>query len=387
MSDFSTEILKLFESPSKKNSSPTISEKLRNLLDKDIILYGAGSGFFTFYTFILSRYNLNVKLLIDKKFDKPQKFCGFQAISPNDLNSLTADKRNSVVIVTVGKQEYHDEIVDFLKKSGFKNIIFASQIYEYHLPLVQPELMQKGFAYYIENKDRIIKAFELLEDDASREVYYYFLKFHMTQEVSLFSKYHPLKWQYFPRDIRLNRGLSRVINCGAYDGDTIRNLNMNFGKVEALVCFEPDPVNFRKLVEFVNSKAETIADLVLLLPLGAYECDCQLRFQSTSSSNSMISVNGNTVIQCVAIDHILPNFRPTLITMDIEGAELEALKGASRTITCSKPDLAVCVYHIPNHIWDIPLYLHSLVPKYRFYLRNYTGYPSETVLYATCEDL
>lgn len=231
-----------------------------------------------------------------------------------------------------------------------------------------------------------MRAFELLEDETSREVYYYFLKFHMTKEVSPFLKYQPNEWQYFPKDIKLKKGFSRFINCGAYDGDTVRNLNAAFGKIEALVCFEPDRIKFRKLIEYVNSNVDTIADFVLLLPLGVYECDCQVKFQSTSSSNSMISENGNTVIQCVAIDHVLPNFKPTFITMDIEGAELEAIKRASRTIRVHKPDLAVCVYHLPNHIWEIPLYLHSLVPEYRFYIRNYTGYPSETVLYATCRD-
>ena len=46
------------------------------------------------------------------------------------------------------------------------------------------------------------------------------------------------------------------------------------------------------------------------------------------------------------------------------------------------PKLAVCVYHSPDHIWTIPQFLHELVPEYKFYLRNYTGFTSETVLYA-----
>ena len=64
-------------------------------------------------------------------------------------------------------------------------------------------------------------------------------------------------------------------------------------------------------------------------------------------------------------------------------AELEALKGAEMLIKVNKPDLAICVYHAPNHIWDIPLYLESLRSGYKYYLRNYTSLISETVLYAT----
>lgn len=69
--------------------------------------------------------------------------------------------------------------------------------------------------------------------------------------------------------------------------------------------------------------------------------------------------------------------------MDIEGAELEALYGAKTLIKTWNPDLAIAVYHKPEHLWEIALYLSTLVPKYKFYLRNYTGGVAETILYAT----
>ena len=69
--------------------------------------------------------------------------------------------------------------------------------------------------------------------------------------------------------------------------------------------------------------------------------------------------------------------------MDIEGAELDALIGAEKTIRENVPDLGICVYHSPNHLWEIPLFLNNLDLGYRFYLRNYTSFMHETVLYAT----
>jgi hypothetical protein len=91
------------------------------------------------------------------------------------------------------------------------------------------------------------------------------------------------------------------------------------------------------------------------------------------------------MVQCCAIDHVLPTFAPTYITMDIEGSEIEALKGCEQTIRKHKPALAISVYHRISDLWNVPLYIESLGVGYKMYLRNYTGYPAETILYAVCE--
>ena len=68
--------------------------------------------------------------------------------------------------------------------------------------------------------------------------------------------------------------------------------------------------------------------------------------------------------------------------MDIEGAELEALKGAKETIKRNHPKLAICVYHKPEDIVDIPKFILELDPEYKLYLRHYSDNAGETVLYA-----
>lgn len=67
--------------------------------------------------------------------------------------------------------------------------------------------------------------------------------------------------------------------------------------------------------------------------------------------------------------------------MDIEGAELEALKGAVKTLKRFKPKLAIALYHKMEDSWVNSDFLQSLSLGYRFYLGHYTILEYETVLY------
>jgi len=75
----------------------------------------------------------------------------------------------------------------------------------------------------------------------------------------------------------------------------------------------------------------------------------------------------------------------TFIKMDIEGAELNALKGAEKTLLRDKPKLAICIYHSNEDMICIAEYIHNLVPEYKLYVKQHFLFPSaaSTVLYAT----
>jgi hypothetical protein len=71
--------------------------------------------------------------------------------------------------------------------------------------------------------------------------------------------------------------------------------------------------------------------------------------------------------------------------MDIEGSELEALRGAKKTIQHTKPRLAISLYHKPEDILVIPLYIQSLVPEYKYYIRHNEIGMGGLVLYALAD--
>ena len=80
-------------------------------------------------------------------------------------------------------------------------------------------------------------------------------------------------------------------------------------------------------------------------------------------------------------DELLEHEHPTFIKMDIEGAEPDALRGARATIARHRPILAVCVYHLQDHLWSIPLTLREMCGEYDFVLRPHNEEGWDLVCY------
>jgi hypothetical protein len=76
-----------------------------------IIIYGAGEGFHWVQEILMRHYGYRPSVVLDRRF-KPGDTCGgFPAFSPLDYRPSEQEKREAVVLVCVGKQEYHPEII------------------------------------------------------------------------------------------------------------------------------------------------------------------------------------------------------------------------------------------------------------------------------------
>jgi FkbM family methyltransferase len=350
---------------------------------RKVVVYGAGECSHWFMEIIMKMHDYTPLAVLDQKFSRGDTYEGIPAFSPQEYQPTEDEKQDAIVVICVAKQEHHDDIVRCIEHLGFKNIIFLMDVYEIHNPFSLPkELKYRGFDLYREQKDRILAGLRLFSDEESREIYTRCLKTHM-QRRPIPLPARPRQEQYFPTDITLRRGYSRFVNCGAYDGDTVRLLHQVCGKVDELICFEADPLIFERLVYYLWKHSDEIARKIVAMPCAVYHRNGLMPFANCGGLGSRISENGDGLVQCVTLDHVLPGFAPSFICMDVEGVEPEVLKGAEKLIRENRPDLAICVYHSPNHLWDIPLYLHKLDPNYNFYLRNYTTFTTETVLYAT----
>lgn len=120
-----------------------------------------------------------------------------------------------------------------------------------------------------------------------------------------------------------------------------------------------------------------------MIPEGAWSKKERLYFSDENECGMITGKPSDIYIDCDSIDNMVDSDeKVTFIKMDIEGAELEALKGAVDTIKRCHPKLAICVYHKREDLITIPQFIKSIDKSYKLYLRAHYPYVSETVLYA-----
>jgi FkbM family methyltransferase len=146
----------------------------------------------------------------------------------------------------------------------------------------------------------------------------------------------------------------------------------NYRKV---IFFEPSELNMaaakRRLAGFQNIEFHSS---------GLSDASGTLGFDPKSGSASSIQQHGLEKIIVEKLDHAVSE-PVTFIKMDLEGWEVNALRGSHRHIKLDRPKLAIAVYHHASDLRLIYEYINSFDHKYKVYLRHYTQGWSETVMY------
>lgn len=172
-----------------------------------------------------------------------------------------------------------------------------------------------------------------------------------------------------------------IVDCGAFDGKTEELFNnWGSGHVKKIYAFELDPFNKAKCSDFYDAKG--LKDIVEFINKGVSNSNAIVHIEDSSMGSSGSHLGPGTIeAEVVKLDDTLVG-KVTFIKMDVEGAELDALKGAAEIIKSQKPRLAICLYHKQSDIYEIPRFLLSIEPSYKFIIRHYSSISWETVLYA-----
>ncbi len=217
---------------------------------------------------------------------------------------------------------------------------------------------------------------DMLGDDKSRALVRDVL--HMRTQGDYARAPRPEGGQYCPQDLPRWQHALRVVDCGAFTGDTLEAFLAAGYLIEAAICLEPDPANYGALARKVREQGIP----AMALPCAVSGQAQVLRFCADGSGSSHIDAQGGVAVQALSLDDAFPDFAPNLVKMDIEGAEPQALAGAARTLARFRPGLAISVYHRFDHLWSIPLQLRENLPDYEFALRAHSHNSFDIVLYA-----
>jgi FkbM family methyltransferase len=145
--------------------------------------------------------------------------------------------------------------------------------------------------------------------------------------------------------------------------------------------FEPDRENFVRL----SKVAAATPVPSLCLPLALSNGYQMLSFNAGNGEAGAITKDGSSHVAAVALDDVLHGHAVDFIKLDVEGAEIQALMGATKTIEHFRPILAISLYHRAQDIWEVPKLLKSLCPDYLFNLRQHWFNSFDSVLYAVPE--
>jgi FkbM family methyltransferase len=248
---------------------------------------------------------------------------------------------------------------------------------EVFLPYYPLDLPHKALPFGAEIK----AALQLFRDEASRREYVAQVAFRLLLD------YNGLGWpedvdHYFPPDLFNLGEKEQLVDCGAFDGDTIAAFVRRQGEsFDSIIAFEPDSLNWEKLQQRIQGFPESIRRKIFSFPQALGSRHETVYFDPTGTDLSAMG-QGSVAVECVTLDEALWNLGPTLIKFDIEGSELHALEGARELIPRCRPVLAVSAYHEQGHLWQVPLKLAATCKDYRFFLRPHGTEGWDLVCYA-----
>ena len=243
--------------------------------------------------------------------------------------------------------------------------------------------------YYWLNREKLLRVFDWLDDDDSAELFYRILLNRWSGNTCM--RGMMTLPQYFPREIKNRFTASEVfLDCGASRGDSVEDFRAQTNDVfEAIYSFEMDDEAYEQLLK----SPQTQDDRVICIHAGvsdrnrriSYRKDiCPTYFSGIALSGGEERQMGEAELKSIdsMVEEGAIKEKVTFVKMDIEGAEMDALRGMEKMMKRDKPKLAICVYHKLEDIWELPLYIKGIVPEYTLTMRHHHALAKEPVLYA-----
>lgn len=175
-----------------------------------------------------------------------------------------------------------------------------------------------------------------------------------------------------------------VLDCGSCIGDLSVFMAGLVGLHGQVHLFDPVPLHARycQMQVSLNPRLSEIFKMNVMA-VGSNSQELRgLRDDSNAISPGGLSIDSYSM---TSLDDYVSKerlSRVNVIKMDIEGAEVPALEGASQVLKEYKPRLSISAYHKPEHLWEIPHILMAQNADYKLFFGHHSPMQWESVYYA-----
>ena len=323
---------------------------------KPIVLYGMGNGADKIIS-VLDSYDIKISgVFASDGFVRQKVFHGFNVTDYKTAKDTFGDM---IVLVCFGSS-----LPDVI--ANIKRIANEQELYAPDVPVYGDNLFNMEYA--VANEKRLKNIYNRLADNTSKKVFENAVMYKLTGKIDYLFDCQTLSEEIYKNILKFNDN-ETYFDLGAYRGDTVEEFLSVVNDCNKIVAVEPDFKSYNKLCAATEG-AQKITNINACIS----DIDGKVNFDMQHSRGSSLG-KGEGTINSVTVDTLALKNAPTYIKMDIEGAEVAAIKGGSATISKLKPKMQIAAYHRSEDLFAVPEQVLNLRDDYKIYLRHFPSLP------------
>ena len=344
------------------------------LQDKPIVMYGMGNGADKIIQ-VCTEHDINISdFFASDGFVRGHSFHGKVVLS---YSQICEKYGNGNFIILLSFASSLPDVINNIKYIASQNELYAPDV-----PVTGSDLFD--LAFFRSRIDLFRRAYNLLADDESRNIFCNVVLYKLTGDISYLFNAESNVDDVFTDVLRTSK-YRTFADLGAYNGDTIRQLLNYTDTVRRVLALEPDKRSYKRLEKYA---ADEDRCEILLSRAAAWDKSEILSFDSGGNRNSnvysgvsfqapvtnKVEIFGATLDELVA-EHSFDSL--DYIKYDVEGAEEPAILGSVNTINKFAPDVLISLYHRSEDLYSLPLLFSRIAkPEYKYYLRRFRYIPA-----------
>lgn len=268
-----------------------------------------------------------------------------------------------------------------------------------------PDIDNRMFMYdgyfkdneYLYDNDKVLslinKNYDELGDDKSKVLYEALLKYRYIRDIRIIKELYESRSECYLDKVFLDRFKDGLyLDVGSYNADFVTTLSDRVDVSNSkFYIFEPNKIFSKNIEDNLSGKYN-----LNVFKMALCDEEGKMAFQQIASSTSHLvdkkynayrdKLDNNVeYVKTNKLDNVINNEKVFGIKVDIEGAEMSMLIGATEVIKRDRPIMMISIYHRWNDLWEIQDYISGLNLNYIFYIRHYSLSVAKTILYCIPE--